>query len=86
MSCFQRFGSTFNAAKQYGREARVMPASPDGVDYGNIFLRDEVELALSRLRNLHLQRYRSRGGGFLKAAVKSDRKWLVLLDNISGKT
>ena len=30
------------------KEAEVMPYSPVGVDHGNIFLRDEVELALSR--------------------------------------
>jgi hypothetical protein len=41
-------GMSWQRAGAFLKEAGVMPYSPDGVDYGNLFLRDEVELALSR--------------------------------------
>ena len=41
-------GMSWQRVGAFLKEAGVMPYSPDGVDYGNLFLRDEVELALSR--------------------------------------
>ena len=39
-------GMSWQRSGAFLKEVGVMPFSPDGVDYGNIFLRDEVEAAL----------------------------------------
>lgn len=40
-------GMSWQRSAAFLKEAEILPFSPDGADYGNIFLRGEVEIALS---------------------------------------
>jgi hypothetical protein len=38
-------GMSWQRSAAFLKEAEILQFSPDGADYGNIFLRDEVEMA-----------------------------------------